>query len=130
MHIRAVIAHVSTGGVRAITCRTDGEPEKLGRVLREHYATGPAAFQLVSLGDCTRVAGPIEEHVSAAHPDIMRGHAYAMRSLSRFEVLMADIDAFKDYLYVYRDGKWEAYRTRFYQYDAQVVPVDLDAVLG
>jgi hypothetical protein len=61
MSTRSFIAKVTDDGYRSVYCHSDGYPDYVGRILRDHYADPAKVVALIGLGNLSRLGPEIGE---------------------------------------------------------------------
>lgn len=108
----------SDGSVKSVYCHYDGYPSYMFEMLVDYYNSAELAEALVDLGDLSCVKEKIwseghsfdnrkEDTTVAYHRD--RGEAYHQDKWHSLDEYLNDArsDYCADYLYYFKDGKWE-----------------------
>ena len=108
----------SDGSVKSIYCHNDGYPSYMFNMLVDYYNSAELAESLVDLGDLSSVQKniwseshsfdhPIKDTTIAYHRD--RGEDYCQNKWSNLdEYLNNAVSSYcADYLYYFKDGRWE-----------------------
>lgn len=105
-YIAIELPHQS-GLFNVVYCNSDGDPDRLGRMLREHYNTPEILDELMDLGDLSYLESSLEnsrfygrdqgEPASETASFVMNAGGLLRRA--------AQID----YVYMFRGGQWTCY---------------------
>ncbi len=97
------------GEVKSIYCHWDGHIDSVGITLRDYFGTQELAAAVVTLGDCSSIAGAVSiDDIEAYHRN--KGEDWAdvkPRTYSTVEDAITDADT--PYTYAFVDGKWRAW---------------------
>lgn len=108
MSTKGLIGVKTKEGWKVVSNHWDSYPECLGKTLYENYITQEEVEELVNLGDLETVDATIDDTVAYGR-DFGESDTSPEVCKSLKDVYEVAGEAYADFVYLFDEGKWEAY---------------------
>ena len=110
MSTRCRIAIEREGGYESIYSHSGGYPTGVGAILKHHYTTEEKVNELIALADISSLGDTVAEEDTVSYNRWRNEGTTSQTHTSLKELQKYTEDSWGDYLYVFSNGKWNAYQ--------------------